>query len=207
MKNNFIAVDGKVYKQETGTATGTAVAPAFASLYMYFKFQPPFKRFSNRIIFQSRYIDEGFVILNCIFSVSWVMAFLNACTNLKLTHQYSFERAMYLDVEIYNGERFRRENRYDLVVYTKPISKFLYLLGKSYRSDHDFTRTVKGEMIRFIRNTNSKEIWERKVAFLFGKLLRRSYSGKHLGEAIPFVSYIDQEKSPYGTGNKEEFNP
>lgn len=194
MYKNFVTDGKEIFKQEMGTATGTAVAPAFANLYLFHKFRRIFLGFASSVILNRRYIDDGFVILRNRNAAHMLMERLNNCSNLNLTWEISDRKAVYLDLEIYKGQRFFLKNVVDLRIFTKPISKFLYLHGKSFHPVHTFTGIVKGEMIRYLRNTSDEKTWKTKVAFLFRMLAQRGYTGKYLRTAMDYVSYSDRAK-------------
>lgn len=192
MTNNYVKVGDDVYKQITGTATGTAVAPPFANLYLFYKFRETFRTFSRDIIYQRRYIDDGLILLRNGKNIQALLDQLKSTSGLSFTHEESTSQAIFLDLRIYKGERFRRSRILDTEVYTKPISKFLYLHGKSNHPRHVFTGIVKGEMIRFLRNTSSEVIWLKKIKFLFEKLSHRGYTRKYLRDAYSCITFSDR---------------
>lgn len=194
MENNFVCDGHGVHRQLIGTATGTPVAPAFANLYLFYKFRRIFKDFVSSVIINRRYIDDGLVILRNQEAAEQLMQRLNTCSNLRMTWDISDKKAVYLDLEIYKGRRFFFHNIVDIRVYTKPISKFLYLHGKSNHPTHTFTGVVKGEMIRYLRNTSDERTWKAKVNHLFKMLAQRGYTGKYLRAALDYVSYRDRAK-------------
>lgn len=79
-------------------------------------------------------------------------------------------------------------------MYTKHISKFLYLHSKSNHPAHVFTGIMKGELICYLRNTSSHYEWFQKVKFLFSKLSEKGYTRKWLLEEFKYVKFKDQDK-------------
>lgn len=194
MYNNYVRVGDRIYRQAKGTATGTAVAPAFANLYLWAKFRPVFRRFVSEVIFQRRYIDDGFGIARSEAGARALLAALNNCSNLELTSTVSPTHAIYLDTEVYKGRRWAEHMQLDISIYTKPISKFLYLHARSNHPEHVLTGVVKGEMIRFLRNTSDVFRWKDKVKFLMHKLAQRGYSAKTLREAALSIRFKDRSR-------------
>lgn len=194
MYNNYVRVEDRVYRQTKGTATGTAVAPAFANLYLWAKFRPVFRTFARHVIFQRRYIDDGFGLVRREEDARALIHALNGCSNLDLTYTVHQERAVYLDVEVYKGERWAKSQILDVSIYTKPISKFLYLHGKSNHPAHVLTGIVKGELIRFLRNTSSEHVWNVKIQFLLQKLSQRGYGGHTLRQAVSAIKFSDRPR-------------
>lgn len=156
MYNCHVSIGQKVYKQVVGTATGTAAAPTFASLYVHHKYRPVFLR-SKGIIMNRRYIDDGFVIGRCKEDLEKVAHSIHAYTNFSITWSISDSKVIYLNLEIYEEKRFKDTGSLDLAVYSKPVCKFLYLHRKSNHPPHVFTGVVKGELIRYLRNTSDLE--------------------------------------------------
>ena len=119
---------------------------------------------------------------------------LNNATNLNIEWNISNQEAIYLDLKICKGHRFRQYSTQDVEIYTKPISKFLYLHGTSSHPKHVFTGIVKGEIIRFLRNTSDHETWTRKVKMLFNMLIQRGYTKSILKNAIKDIKYENRYK-------------
>lgn len=117
---------------------------------------------------------------------------LNKCSNLEVTHIISYNNAIYLDVEIYKGPRWLKEKQLDFSVYTKPISKFLYLHIRCNHPPHVFSGIVKGQMIRFLRNTSDKQRWIGKIRFLMKMLSQRGYTGKAMKDAYKTIRFEDR---------------
>ena len=67
-------------------------------------------------------------------------------------------------------------------MYSKPISKFLYIHASTNHPRHVLTGVVKGELIRFLRSTNNRENWAKKCSLLFKRLRNRGYSNSILRE-------------------------
>lgn len=152
------------------------------------------KKYVRQVILSRRYLDDGFVVIRTREAANLLMKNLNDISNLTMTWQTSPYEAMYLDLRIFKGENFRTYGLLDTGVYTKPISKFLYLLGKSNHPKHITTGIIKGEMIRYLRNTSSERLWTLKTRFLYEKLAERGYSRSQLQEAMQYVSFMERGK-------------
>ena len=194
MEENYVTYEGKFFRQTRGTATGTACAPAFANLYLLAKFHPTFLKHGKGILYNRRYIDDGFIVLTDRTTAMELKEELSTCSNLELTWTFSNKGGIYLDLEIYAGPRRREDGRLDLKIYTKPISKFLYLHGISDHPRHVFTGIVKGEMIRFLRNTSDEKTWLKSIAFLFTMLRQRGYTATWLRKARDYVHWNDRAR-------------
>lgn len=206
MHENYVQLGEKVFKQKKGTATGTAVAPAFANLHIFFKFRAIFRGYVGKVISNRRYIDNGFVILRDKDAAQKLMRDLGNASCLSLTWELSDLDAIYLDLRIYKGHKFEEAGILDLTVHTKPISKFLYLHRQSNHAEHVTTGIIKGELIRYLRNTSSERLWTLRVVRFFRMLTHREYSGKQAREALRYVSYKDRPKY-LGTWDTPSFDP
>lgn len=192
MYNNYVSANGKTYRQMIGTATGTQVAPPFANLYMYFKYRPVLR--NTNVIFTSRYIDDGFLIIKNRPAAEHILTELNDATNLDLTYNIDNDKAVYLDLEIFKGRRYRSESRLDLKVYFKPTNKLLYLPAKSHHPQAHKLGIIKGEAIRCMRNCSDKVEWLKAMHVIFKGLLARGYSPNAISSQWKLIRYEDREK-------------
>ena len=195
MRNSYVQADGGIYRQKNGTAMGTAVAPAFANLYLHYKLRSVIKKYQKYIAIQLRYVDDGFMVIRGDIQLAKsIVNDLDKHSNLNLTLEGAGDSATFMDIEFYKGERFKAVGILDSKTYTKPISKFLYLHGKSNHPEHTFKGLVKGELIRFLRNTSSEKVWNEQVKFLFSKLSERGYTAKWLRQAFQVIKFKDRLK-------------
>lgn len=198
LQNNYITARGETKRQIKGIATGSAVATAIANLYLFIKYRPVFNKHARGIIMNRRFVDDGLVFARTKEAARALAEDLNDASDLNITWQISSSEAVYLDLRIYIGTRFCLENKVDIEIYTKPISKHLYLHASSTHPRYIFTGIVKGELIRYLRNTSSQEVWVRKAKFLFGKLKQRGYSDTILHEAFDKIHFKDRNKYVFG---------
>lgn len=214
MFNNYVQTDSKVFRQMTGTATGTQVAPPFANLYLYHKMKPILK--SPRILYQSRYIDDGLLLVKMNTNIKGLIGQLQACTGLKLTFEASHREAVYLDIHIYKGQRYWREKKLDTKVFFKATNKFLFLPATSAHPPAQMKGIIKGEAIRLLRNSSDKTAWLEALNTVFKGLLARGYRGQTIQHEWKKVRYEDRETyifqntsktRPTGIIAKTKFHP
>ena len=77
---------------------------------------------------------------------------------------------------IFKGERFKTTSVLDIKTYIKPTKTFQYLERTSSHPQHVFKAFIKGEIIRYIRNTNCKTELLKQVDAFKRRLLDRNYS-------------------------------
>lgn len=193
LPKTFITAEGVTKRQVTGIATGSPAAPTIANLYLWLKYREVFQRFNSSVILNRRYIDDGFVVTRSKDACETLARALNEATNLDIEWTISDREAIYLDIRIFKGPRFQTSNIVDVEIYTKPISKFLYLHATSSHPKHVFSGIVKGELIRYLRNTSNRA-WIRKISGLFKMLKRRGYTNRCLNLALQSIHYKDRAK-------------
>lgn len=191
MKSNYVTANGKIYLQKIGTATGTQVAPPFANLYLYYKFKKVLE--DDAILFQERFIDDGFIVTKSRLDAERIMKGLLEASSLNLTWNISDQEAIYLDLNIYKGPRFRNNKKVDLKVYFKPTNKLLYLPARSNHPDAMKTGIVRGEAIRTLRNTSDKVEWLKALAHIFKGLMARGYDPGMIKRQWKTVRFEDRE--------------
>lgn len=214
MCNNFVTANGRVYKQLTGTATGTQVAPPFANLYLFYKFKEHLP--ADTLLYQSRYIDDGLLITHSEATGKKIIRKLQQASNLTLTFDINKDRAIYLDLEVFKGRRFQREGRLDLKVYFKPTNKLLYLPANSQHPTHHKVGIVRGEAIRCLRNCSDKSDWLKALSIIFKGLMQRGYQPSQIQGQWQKVRYEDRSRyileapehpKPEGTLTMTRFHP
>ena len=191
MYNNYVTANGQIYRQMTGTATGTQVAPPFANLYLHHKF----KSFLSdpAILLHERYIDDGFLLVKTREDAVRIVTQLNQATNLNLTYDIDEHKAIFLDLEIYKGPRFKLEGRLDLRTHFKPTNRLLYLPMVSNHPKAMKKGIIIGEAIRTLRNSSDKAEWLKALQFIFKGLLARGYPPAIIKEAWKKVRWEERD--------------
>lgn len=195
MYNNYVSYNDRIYRQMIGTATGTQVAPPFANLYLFYKFKTVLS--DPAILFNERYIDDGFVLVSTEEDATRIVSNLNNRTNLTLTSDISDKEAIFLDLVIYKGDRFSLNQKLDLKTYFKPTNRLLYLPMVSHHPLPMKAGIIIGEAIRTLRNSSSKIEWLKALHFIFKGLLARGYKPKTIQRAWKKVRWEDRDKYIY----------
>ena len=190
--NNYVTYKDKIYRQMVGTATGSQVAPPFCNLYLYFLFQRILDR--SCTLYNSRFIDDGFLILRSRREAEQVLKELNNISNLNLTWKIDNESAIYLDLVIYKGPRFSSKNRLDITAYFKPTNKLLYLPYSSSHPQHMKDGIIKGESIRLLRNNCHKHKWIEQCMYVFKGLMARGYPPRRIKKLWRSIRFEDRNK-------------
>lgn len=192
MYNNYVQAGEKIYRQEKGTATGTQVAPPFANLFLYFKFKKILK--TPRILYQSRYIDDGLLIVSMNTSAKAIISILEKVSGHRLTFEKNPYQATYLDITVYKGQRYNTMRMLDTKVFFKQTNKFLYLPARSHHPHFQKKAIVKGEAIRCLRISSDKTHWLQSMMKIFNGLLQRGYKATHIKQEWRKIRYEDRKK-------------
>lgn len=111
----------------------------------------------NKILFQGRFKDDGFIIFDG--SKEEILNFLvisnNCHKHLKFTFVISQTSVDFLDTTVYKGLKFINCQKLDIKFFIKPTNNFQYLHRNSAHNASVFKGFIKGQCIRYSRNTNN----------------------------------------------------
>lgn len=192
MYNNYVVAGEDIYRQMRGTATGTQVAPPFANLYLYYKFRTILA--SPRILYKSRYVDDGLLILKSDTNCKTLISQLQASSGYKLTYDESETQAIFLDIEIYKGTKYWNERKVDTKVYFKPTNKFLYLPSVSNHPRAHKCSVILGEAVRTLRISSDKTHWLKAMTCIFKGLRARGYPAWVIQNQWRKIRWQDRDK-------------
>lgn len=177
LKHNYFEFDGIMYHQLRGTAMGTKMAPGYANLFMG-EFEKAFLQSREKQpLFWKRYIDDIFMIWDgTLDGLNKLLQDLNdRHPTIKFTHTTSDQEATFLDITVYKGPRFLKDNRVDVKPHFKATNRFQYLHFNSSHPRHTFTGIVKGELTRILRASSDKETYTSNASKLLTKFRSRGY--------------------------------
>ena len=194
--------DGRatIFRQIVGMAMGTQFAPVGANLYMAWvedtQFHIPTHLQPNGdLIMWYRFIDDVFgVWRGSQQSLEDFLQGLNSKSDhIKLTHEASNTGINFLDLHIHKGPRFRaRHGILDLQVHRKRLNRYLYLPWASAHPVSQKRAFLKGELIRFIRNSSDFEAFLRDLRLFACALRARGYPGKFIRDTFKSVAYVNR---------------
>ena len=179
LENNIFEFNGELFQQIIGAAIGAIPSCEACDILMYQIMKEILSKFTGRknIFFYGRYRDDGFMIYNG--NVNDIHELFNMANNhhrfLKFTYEISQTAITFLDVNIYKGKRFFSNSILDVKTYFKPTNSFLYLHRSSCHNRHVFSALIKGEVIRYIRNTNNQDDLQHMLTQFKLNLIKRGY--------------------------------
>ena len=193
--NYFTTGEDVFYHQRIGFAMGTPCAVVVANMFMAWvesqKYRIPANIKSGRLLMWARFIDDIFAVwCGTQQELADFCAWLGrAYPKIALTFEVSSSAVDFLDLHVHKGPRFRASGLLDLAVHRKRLNRYLYLPWQSGHPRSQKRAFVKGELIRFARNSSDFDAYVRDVALFATALRARGYPRAFLQHAFKSVSY------------------
>ena len=180
--------NGELYHQKIGTAIRAVPSPEICDILMFEIIEKITNSFQHKhkIFYSGRYRDDGFIIYHG--NKEEIENFFDLANNfhpyVKFTYDISNTNVDFLDIHLYKGQRFAEEQVLDMKTYFKPTNSFMYLQRNSCHSKHVFSGFIKGETIRYIRNTNNTDELKSIVSKFRSRLINRGYSLSEIDQSM-----------------------
>ena len=140
--------------QEYGIAMGTPFAVTVANAFMYLHEKDIVERYSSYLILYNRFINDILAIWNG--PKDTLLEFLDTLGSktdrIKLTYCISDGSISFLDLFLY---RDISSNVLHFSTFQKPLNKYLYLPFESFHPSSNKKAFIKGELMRYARNSSS----------------------------------------------------
>ena len=187
--DNVFEFNNKYYLQIQGTAMGTKMAPAYANLFMG-KLEEKLNELGKpHIMLWKRFIDDIFVIWTG--SASEFTTYINTINQLhhtiKFTYELSETELTFLDITLYKGDRFDRNQILDVRTHIKPTNKQLHIHASSYHPPTTINAISKGEVNRYLRTNSDEREFQNMKQKLTNRLLQRGYKHK---QVLPHINSV-----------------
>ena len=185
LQQNVISFNNKVYRQKSGTATGTPCAVVFANLFLKLledKFINSLTQ-QNYPLFFKRYIDDIFMIArNLEHAQLLVNLYSNLHPNIKITYKFSDVSVDYLDITIYKAPSSTSMNQCQLFtkLFQKPMNKYIYIPPSSFHPKHIYKSFIRGEIRRYRLVNSTDQDYHESKQLLFNRLISRGYDPIYL---------------------------
>jgi hypothetical protein len=207
MDNSYLSFKNEIYHQIDGTAMGTPTAPTYADIIVYMSERNFIKKSftSGVLVFYKRYLDDivAYVDNKYVEEFQFNMNKIDSTGKLRFEFQSDKVEIPFLDLVLFKGERFNKENLFDIRIYQKKMNLYLYIPFNSFHTISAKKSFILTELIRYIRN-NSNELFFNKLKILFFQRLKdRGYPNLFLSEVFNNIFYEDRK---YFLMTKEEFN-
>ena len=209
LENNVFEFNSKVYKQIIGCAMGSKCSPSVCDIRMYEITTEIVNKFPHRsnILYHGRYRDDGFIIYRGDeIEIHELFAIANSSHPLlKFTFDISKDQMNFLDSTVYKGARFLENNVLDIKTFIKPTNTYQYLDRNSAHHPSVFKGFIKGETIRYLRNTSDKKILSDMLSELKCNLIKRGYDENEVQDLINDVlNHCNRTDALNNSGKKED---
>jgi len=183
MTNSYIEFEGQYFKQMQGTAMGTPVAPAFATLFMSsLDLEMHEQNLDDNVLVHKRYLDDGFLVWTGSMEdlIHWLTLFNNRVDQIKLTWQISSQEIDFLDLHLFKGLRFAKECILDVSTFQKSMNCYLYIPASSYHPLHVKKAFISSELKRYLLRSTQESDFKLVCNQFYIRLRARGYSKEFL---------------------------
>lgn len=190
LETSFVTFQDKIFKQTQGMPMGTNAAVELANIYVAHTIDTHWvvqKWIENgRVRHWKRYIDDIFCIIRgSIKSARQFLHMLNQLTeNLQFTVVAHPNTLAILDLEMY-----RHNNCIKFRVFQKALNKYLYIPFHSQHPVHTKRGFIKGELLRYLRNSSQREDFELMRRLFYTRLRARGYPERFLAPIFHSVKF------------------
>lgn len=179
LTKNYFEFGDLNWLQLNGTAMGTAVAPAFASLYLaYVEEHILIPKFESFLVYYKRFIDDGFIIWNPsedAFAFNRFLATFKLYTKLNFTWTQSSKEIAFLDVWI-----LAATPRYQTRTHQKKLNLYLYLPANSAHPPGVLKGLIFSLVKKYHKQNSRPEDFRDIILKFYSRLQARGYSSKVL---------------------------
>ena len=174
--DNHFEFSGNHYNQTRGVAMGTRCAPQFANLFMASLEEKALMSWGGtKPKLWLRFLDDIFML----WSESELSLFHshlnNQMSSINFTMESSPDTAVFLDLHITKGSRFRDKKHLDVSLHIKETNPQNFLHYNSCHPPATFTTIVRGEILRALRCTSNSLTYITTLDKLFEKFKSRGY--------------------------------
>jgi hypothetical protein len=194
LRNSYVQFNGKIYHQIDGMPMGTNAAVELANLFgdRFIDNNPSvLEALRVNSVLYKRFIDDLLVIwTGGLAALNDFHALMNAIDpKIKFTMASSNKSIPFLDLLI-----SIKGNRIDITTYQKSMNKYLYL---PFTSAHPMAAKrgfIKGELIRYARNSSTAAAFGKSRTLFRYRLQARGYPSTFLDDCFATVDYRERSK-------------
>lgn len=185
-RNNYFVYNKQIFRQKNGIAMGTNCAVNLAQIYLGSLLDTYLTTYSGIKLYK-RYIDDMFAIFNgSEQDLIAFFAFVNSLVPcIKITFTYSKSTTEFLDLKIFTEP----DGSIAYCTHQKSQNKYHYLSPRSCHPRHTLSGYIKGELIRYARNSSQSFYFEHTKQLFLNRLLVRGFPKAYLEQVFLKVSY------------------
>ena len=197
IKNNHFSFGEGFFKQTRGVAMGTKCAPPFANLFLASLEERALGTWKGPApTAWLRFLDDVLMLWNGgLEQLERFLSHLNGqMSTINFTLEHSQERAVFLDLHIYKGDRFRATGVLDTKIHNKATNPQWFLHFTSCHPQHIFRNIIRGEVLRELRCSSDQQVFTMAVLQLKEKFLSRGYPERVFRQASDDVLFEHREQ-------------
>lgn len=187
---SFVKYQDELFYQHRGIEMGNAASVAVANITVYHELKDLFTGKSELAFFR-RFLDDIFMIVdtsNIDNLDNWLESLFNH-KYLKFTYEYSESSINFLDTSISLGS----DNSIVTCVYSKPMSRHLYLHATSNHPIHLKNSLFYSQGLRIIRICSNANTSIETLMKLQNKFVERGYAKNVLDQIFTKLTQVDRK--------------
>ena len=194
-ENNYLSSEfcPDIFHQKFGIAMGTPFSVTVAKAFMYHHEKDIVDRYSQYLILYKHFIDDIFAIW--CGPKDTLREFLGALNSkdqrIQLTHCISELSISFLHLFLY---RDGSSNVLQFSTFQKPLNKYLYIPFESFHPSSNNKAFIKGELMRYARNSSSFKSFSETRDRFWKRLRLRGYPFAFLLPLFRKIRYSDRKK-------------
>ena len=168
---------------------GTQCAPPYAQMFMFY-IEKKLVYECMFILCYKRYIDDVFFVLSHTKHLATLQARMQMlCKGIVFTFSGDGHTCVMLDLEIYRGERFMHEKKFDFCIYQKKINRYHYITFFSEHPPELKRGFIQGELIRYAIRSSDFAHFDKLRKLFFTRLRARGYPASFLMPLFKGINY------------------
>ena len=194
-ENNFLNSEFSpdIFHQSFGIAMGTPFSVTAANAFMYYHEKEIVDAFAQNIALYKRFIDD--VIMLWVGSRATLLEFLHALDSkdprISITYEISETSISFLDLLIYKDPN---SSKLQFSTFQKPLNKYLYIPFESFHPSSNKRAFIKGELMRYARNSSTVEAFIETRSLFWTRLRLRGYTWRFLLPLFREIKYSSRNK-------------
>ena len=194
--DNHFQFGDRFYNQKSGVAMGAKCAPHLANLFMASLEQKALDSWSGtQPVKWLRFLDD--VLMLWQGSRGELDDFHNhlnrQMSSITFTMEASAESAIFLDLNISKGSRFREKGILDVALHVKETNPQCFLHYSSCHPFQTFRTILRGEIMRTLRCTSSPVTFTSILERLLDKFRSRGYPEWLIRQETDVISHTNRE--------------
>jgi hypothetical protein len=208
LTRNTFQFDSQNYIQTCGCPMGQPASPEICDITIYEMELELIKKAGDKMGSYMRFRDDLFWYwLGTIPELEKFMLMANNFhSTLKFTYEFSLQSVTFLDTQLYKGPRFNNENILDIKTHTKSTNTFQYLHRTSCHPNSVFKGFIKGELLRYIRNSSNVSDFEKIKNSFKTHLINRGYAQSEIDTACCQVHHNERNIALQTGGKTKDCN-